>query len=571
MSLPKISLRLTLALFLVGACPLLAAQEEKTEQTSESAAIAETLLQGLNSVRRKLDNLQSLRALEFEARSVTDLIARVEIANRRHQYRTALSTLQSTIDKVPGGREQFANEQARLEALFIEDALVLKQEVDEQSQRLVGLLNRFNADELPVQLRAVARLRVEIPEEDVLLQDFLLNIELREGAGLDASIDREHLRQRLLYRGQFQAGVLRTIAMAIKFKSTQSADSANTEVAAEIKQLQGLRVVFSASTANTIRLMDKIGLDSSDLREALVVLTGAVSQEIIDADVISRIVKNWTNTAHDWLTAEGPSFFLKLIMLVVIVALAGLLAKAAQRLVHHGITRSPVKTSSLLRDFIVKSTGRVILALGILIALAQLGIQVGPLLAGLGIAGFVIGFALQDVLSNFASGIMILFYRPYDVGDYIEAGGVTGLVDNMTLVSTKVLTMDNQLLVVPNNMIWKDVIRNFTHQNKRRVDLVFGISYSDDIELVERILAEVLAEDDRILTEPEPRIRLSELGESSVNFIVRPWVRTEDYWEVKWSLTRAVKMRFDKEGVTIPFPQRDVHLHASGEKNPADS
>ena len=307
------------------------------------------------------------------------------------------------------------------------------------------------------------------------------------------------------------------------------------------------------------------------LREALVVLTGAVSQEIIDADVISRIVKNWTNTAHDWLTTEGPSFFLKLIMLVVIVALAGLLAKAAQRLVHHGITRSPVKTSSLLRDFIVKSTGRVILALGILIALAQLGIQVGPLLAGLGIAGFVIGFALQDVLSNFASGIMILFYRPYDVGDYIEAGGVTGLVNNMTLVSTKVLTMDNQLLVVPNNMIWKDVIRNFTHQNKRRVDLVFGISYSDDIELVERILAEVLAEDDRILTEPEPRIRLSELGESSVNFIVRPWVRTEDYWEVKWSLTRAVKMRFDKEGVTIPFPQRDVHLHASGEKNPADS
>jgi len=199
--------------------------------------------------------------------------------------------------------------------------------------------------------------------------------------------------------------------------------------------------------------------------------------------------------------------------------------------------------------------------LGFLIAIAQLGIEVAPLLAGLGIAGFVVGFALQDTLSNFASGMMILVYRPFDVGDVIEAGGVSGKVDQMNLVSTMVLTFDNQLLVVPNSKIWGDVIRNVTHRDKRRVDLTFGIGYSDDIPTAERILTEIVAAHDKVLDDPEPVIRLHELGESSVNFIVRPWSKTSDYWDVYWDVTREVKRRFDEEGVSIPFPQRDVHIY----------
>ena len=199
--------------------------------------------------------------------------------------------------------------------------------------------------------------------------------------------------------------------------------------------------------------------------------------------------------------------------------------------------------------------------IGVIIAIAQLGIEIAPLLAGLGIAGFVVGFALQDTLSNFASGIMILVYRPYDVGDAIEAGGVIGSVSRMNLVSTIILTFDNQLLVVPNNKIWGDVIRNITNQEMRRVDMTFGIGYSDDIAEAERVLTEIVTNHEKTLEDPAPVIRLHELGDSSINFVVRPWTRTNDYWDVYWDVTREVKRRFDAEGISIPFPRRDVHVY----------
>jgi small conductance mechanosensitive channel len=198
---------------------------------------------------------------------------------------------------------------------------------------------------------------------------------------------------------------------------------------------------------------------------------------------------------------------------------------------------------------------------GLLIALSQLGIRLGPLLAGLGVAGFIVGFALQDTLSNFASGIMILLYRPYDVDDLIDVGGVYGKVNKMSLVSTTIATFDNQMIVVPNNKIWGDVIKNVTAQDKRRVDMVFGISYSDDINKAEAVFYDILKSHEKVLDDPEPMVRLHTLGESSVDFIVRPWVKIDDYWDVYWDVTKTVKMRFDQEGISIPFPQRDVHVH----------
>jgi small conductance mechanosensitive channel len=156
---------------------------------------------------------------------------------------------------------------------------------------------------------------------------------------------------------------------------------------------------------------------------------------------------------------------------------------------------------------------------------------------------------------------MILIYKPFDVGDVVEvAGNVSGTVSHMSLVNTTVLTFDNQTLIVPNNSIWQNVIKNVTSQQMRRVDLVFGIGYSDDIPKAERILTEIIESHEAILADPEPVIRLHELGESSVNFVVRPWVKTDDYWPVYWDITRQVKMKFDAEDISIPFPQRDVHL-----------
>jgi small conductance mechanosensitive channel len=186
----------------------------------------------------------------------------------------------------------------------------------------------------------------------------------------------------------------------------------------------------------------------------------------------------------------------------------------------------------------------------------------------LGIAGFIVGFALQDSLSNFASGMMILFYRPFDIGDTIEVIGARGKVSHMSLVNTTIRTFDNQSLIIPNNKVWQDVITNVTDQRERRVDMVFGITYDEDIERVEKILMDVVSADERVLKDPEPTIKLGSFSDSSVDILVRPWVKTDDYWDVLWDINKAVKKAFDREGVVIPFPQRDVHVYNESTSEP---
>jgi len=171
-------------------------------------------------------------------------------------------------------------------------------------------------------------------------------------------------------------------------------------------------------------------------------------------------------------------------------------------------------------------------AVGLGVILTQLGVQLAPFLAGLGIAGFAVGFALQNTLANLAAGALIIGTRPYDLGDEIESAGVFGTVKRMSLVSTTILTPDNQTLIVPNSSIWGGVIRNRTAEPIRRVDLTFSVAYRDDVDLVERVLAEVVRANEKVLTEPAPVIKLHQLAESSVNFIVRVWTRKERYWDV---------------------------------------
>jgi small conductance mechanosensitive channel len=273
------------------------------------------------------------------------------------------------------------------------------------------------------------------------------------------------------------------------------------------------------------------------------------------------LLVGWSETLWGSLVESGPGLFFQLILFLLIVFAFYKLANLAQRLTETALQKPGVTLSQLMQRMVLLIVRNTILVIGVLIALSQLGISLGPLLAGLGVVGFIVGFALQDTLSNFAAGMLILTYRPFDVGDLVEAGGVSGLVSHMSLVNTTILTLDNQTIIVPNGKIWGDVIKNVTAQKIRRVDLVFGISYTDDIPKTEKVLQEIIDSHEAVLKDPEPMIRLHELGDSSVNFIVRPWVKTDDYWETYWAITRAVKMRFDKEGISIPFPQRDVHLY----------
>jgi len=217
--------------------------------------------------------------------------------------------------------------------------------------------------------------------------------------------------------------------------------------------------------------------------------------------------------------------------------------------------------SVLLREFLVLGVKRLILFIGFFVGLSALEVNVGPVLAIIGAAGFVIAFALQNSLSNFASGILMLIYRPFDIGEVVDVAGVVGKVESMNLLSTQLRTLDNKFVIVPNNSVWGDVITNITGITERRVDMVFGIGYDDDIDKAQGILEGLVKEHELVLKNPEPVVKLHELADSSVNFICRPWVKPEDYWTVYWDITHAVKKTFDAEGVSIPFPQRDVHIY----------
>ncbi len=264
-----------------------------------------------------------------------------------------------------------------------------------------------------------------------------------------------------------------------------------------------------------------------------------------------------------WLTSpEGGLRWAKNIAFFIVTLMVfKFRASLCGGLMHKTLSMSKVKTSDLLRDFFVNSTRKVVFFVGAIIALSMLEVNIGPFLAAMGAVGFVVGFALQGTLGNFAAGIMILLYRPYDIGQAVTVAGVTGKVDAMTLVSTTLLTLDNQTLVVPNGSILGDIITNITGNDTRRVDLTFGIGYDDDIAKAQSILEEVAKSHPLVLKDPEPVVKLHELADSSVNFICRPWSKTSDYWAVYWDLTRTVKERFDAEGISIPYPQQDVHVH----------
>mgnify|MGYP001817110409 FL=1 len=202
----------------------------------------------------------------------------------------------------------------------------------------------------------------------------------------------------------------------------------------------------------------------------------------------------------------------------------------------------------------------VLLLFVIIAALSQLGINTTSLVALLGAAGLAIGLSLQSSLSNFASGVMLIIFRPFTKGDFVEAGGATGVVETISIFTTTMTTPDNKEIIVPNGAILGNNITNYSARPTRRVDMVFGISYDDDIRKAKQLLEEIIAADERVLADPAPVIALGELADSSVNFLVRPWAKSEDYWALLWDTTETVKLKFDEAGISIPYPQMDVHI-----------
>lgn len=235
------------------------------------------------------------------------------------------------------------------------------------------------------------------------------------------------------------------------------------------------------------------------------------------------------------------------------------LAKLFSRLLEKTLDRRGVDTT--LTSFIGKLVFFFLFAMAIIPALAHVGIQTASVLAALGAAGLAVGLALQGSLANFAAGVLLIAFRPCRVGDWVDAGGCSGSVQSISLFSTVLLTGDNKRMIIPNSKVMSDAITNYSAMPTRRIDLLVGIAYDADLRKAKQILEELCAADERVLKDPAATIKVSELADSSVNLICRPWVASADYWAVRWDLTEQIKLRFDQEGIGIPFPQMDVHFH----------
>ncbi|OEU46637.1 MAG: mechanosensitive ion channel protein [Desulfobacterales bacterium S7086C20] len=250
---------------------------------------------------------------------------------------------------------------------------------------------------------------------------------------------------------------------------------------------------------------------------------------------------------------------LKVIAAIVVFIVGRWIAKGLTNLVKKLMDKRAVDTT--LISFVANMTYIALLVFVVLAALGQLGIQTTSFIAVIGAAGLAVGLALQGSLSNFAAGFLMIIFRPFKVGDFIEGAGVSGTVETIQIFTTQLKSPDNKTVIIPNASLTAGNITNWSTKGTRRVDLVMGIGYGDDIDKAKKIMADVLAKDGRILKEPPTTIALVELADSSVNFVVRPWVKADDYWDVYFDTTENIKKSFDAEGISIPFPQRDVHVY----------
>jgi len=262
--------------------------------------------------------------------------------------------------------------------------------------------------------------------------------------------------------------------------------------------------------------------------------------------------------SSDKLVELVQSYGLPLIWAIIIFIVGRIVA----RIVSNGVGKMMTKghVDETLIKFAKSMIYIALMIFVVLAALGKLGIETTSFAAILAAAGLAIGLSLQGTLGNFASGIMLILFRPFKVGDFVEAGGVSGIVEEIQIFSTKMKSGDNKEITVPNGQIVDSTITNYSAKETRRVDLVIGVGYSDDLKKVRAVLEDILNGDERILKDPAPTIGVLELADSSVNFAVRPWVKSGDYWPVLFATQETIKLRFDAEGISIPYPQQDLHI-----------
>ncbi|MHC2066804.1 mechanosensitive ion channel domain-containing protein [Bremerella sp. T1] len=339
-------------------------------------------------------------------------------------------------------------------------------------------------------------------------------------------------------------------------KAVEEAVTKKGELLQDVSLLQDERTALSDRLEVVLVSLERKGGEVEEYRKYIIAVSG-FDVDTTDATATWAAVVGWIVSKEG-----GQRLAWNIAKFLAILLVSWIIAKFIQNIVNWLLERK-LRLSRLAENLISRTIKNIVLVIGFAISLTALEIDITPIIAAIGATGLVVGLALQGTLSNFASGLMILVNRPFDVGDVVTAGGITGVIDQMNLVSTRFKTFDNQTIHVPNNEIWNNVITNITANHTRRVDLEFGISYDDDFYKAEEIIMSVVNDHELVLKKPEPQVVTHDLGESSVNIVCRPWARTENWWQVKTDITREVKRRFDEAGISIPYPQQDVHFYTN--------
>jgi small conductance mechanosensitive channel len=283
-----------------------------------------------------------------------------------------------------------------------------------------------------------------------------------------------------------------------------------------------------------------------------------VTEEI--AEIAEVIPTSIDEVSQLWVQVQDvvAVWGLKVIAAVAIFVIGRWVAKALRSAVRRMLTKADVEP--IIIGFVGSMTYIALLAFVVIAALGQLGIQTTSFIAILGAAGLAVGLALQGSLANFAAGFLMIIFRPFKVGDFIEGAGVAGVVEAIHIFTTTLKTGDNKLIIIPNAKLSGDNITNYSAQETRRVDMTVGVAYDADLSVVRDVLNDIISKEERVLKDPAPLVAVAELADNSVNFVVRVWTKSGDYWGVKFAMTETIKNRFDSEGIGIPFPQRDIHI-----------
>ena len=388
-----------------------------------------------------------------------------------------------------------------------------------------------------------------------------------EAAYLDPAIPLPELAHRLI---PLTKGELEPVALAwLQIVKTKTEEIAERQVellqdpsSATEEAYQSLAKMVEERAALLQRFTAVVdALQSKGGDEALVGELRAYRASVLSSETSLARPKAIAKAFFTWLTrADGGGVIAKNIGVIIIVLAALVFVSRIIRAILRRRMGRIESLSKLLQSFLVGTVYWLVLAVGLLVALAVLGVNVTPLFAMIGGVSFILAFALQDTLGNLASGLMIMINSPFDEGDYVLVGGQGGTVKSVSIMATTITTPDNQVIVIPNKSVWGNVITNVTASDTRRVDLVFGISYDDSIPDAMRIIEDTVKAHPLVLADPEPVVRVHELAASSVNFICRPWTKTSDYWTVYWDLTHNMKEALEAASIRIPYPQQDVHI-----------